>query len=340
MPRKARIDAPGALHHVIIRGIDRTHIFKGSKDYEQFIQRLGNILTETATPCLAWALLSNHAHLLLRTGRVPLSTVMGRLLSGYAQYFNRRHKRHGYVFQNRYKSFLCEIDPYLLELVRYVHLNPLRAGMVKDLRTLDTYPMTGHAAIMGRMRRDWQDVDSVLALFDHKAGPARKAYRAFVAKGIPLGNRPDLVGGGLVRSLGGWSAVKELKGAETRIASDERILGSSSFVNAVLKRADEVFTKKGRRAAGGMDMDRLITLVAAHLGVDRVWIPSAMKQRDVARARAIVCYLAHHQLGVTGRQVAKTLGVTPSAVCRLAGRGYRDPVAKEIDRKIRSLVER
>jgi REP element-mobilizing transposase RayT len=98
MPRKARIDALGALQHIIIRGIERKPIFNDTQDYQNFIERLDNILTDTSTPCYAWAQMTNHVHLLLRTGHAPLSTVMRRLLTGYAQQFNRRHKRHGHLF--------------------------------------------------------------------------------------------------------------------------------------------------------------------------------------------------------------------------------------------------
>jgi len=107
MPRKARIDAPGALQHIIIRGIERKAIFKDTQDYKNFIEHLGNILTDTSTPCYAWAQMTNHVHLLLRTGQAPISTVMRRLLTGYAQQFNRRHKRYGHLLQHRYKSILC-----------------------------------------------------------------------------------------------------------------------------------------------------------------------------------------------------------------------------------------
>ncbi len=134
MPRQARIDAPGALHHIAIRGIERKPIFRDEKDYSGFLDRMGRVLEESSTGCFAWALMANHVHLLLRSGLSPISTVMRRLLTGYAISFNRRHKRHGHLFQNRYKSFLCEEDTYLLELVRYIHLNPLRSGMVQDWR--------------------------------------------------------------------------------------------------------------------------------------------------------------------------------------------------------------
>ena len=170
MPRKARIDAPGALHHIIMRGIERKVIFKDSQDYSNFLNRLRNVLTETKTPCFAWALMTNHAHILLRTGYVPLSTVMRRLLTGYAQQFNRRHRRHGQLFQNRFKSILCEEEPYLLELVRYIHLNPLRAGIVKDLKALKTYLYSGHGVIMGKLKNNWQHVDYILKMFGQKEG--------------------------------------------------------------------------------------------------------------------------------------------------------------------------
>jgi putative transposase len=131
-PRKARVDTPGALHHIIIRGIERKPIFKDKIDYANFIDRLGKILIDTGTACFAWALITHHAHFLFRTGMVPITTVMRRLLTGYAQQFNRRHQRHGHLLQNRYQSILCEEDRYLLELVRYIHLNPMRA-VIKDL---------------------------------------------------------------------------------------------------------------------------------------------------------------------------------------------------------------
>jgi putative transposase len=135
MPRKARIDAAGALHHIIIRGIEGRKIFRGDEDLENFLDRLAGLLPKTQTRCFAWALLPNHAHLLLQTGVVPIASLMRRLLTGYAVFFNLRYYRHGHLFQNRYKSILCQEDTYLKELVRYIHLNPLRAGLVADLKS-------------------------------------------------------------------------------------------------------------------------------------------------------------------------------------------------------------
>jgi REP element-mobilizing transposase RayT len=115
MRRKARIDAPGALHHIIVRGIERRRIFSDDQDRDNFVERLGDIVIETQSCCFAWALIPNHAHILLQTGQTPLATVMRSAeggLTGYAVSYNRRHRRHEHLFQNRYKSILCHVaDP-------------------------------------------------------------------------------------------------------------------------------------------------------------------------------------------------------------------------------------
>src|SRR3990172_4690065 len=207
MPRQARLDAPDTLHHVMVRGIERTTIFRDDRDRAAFVARLADLATQGALSVYAWALLPNHAHLLVRTGRRPLARSMRSLLTGYAGAFNRRHKRVGHLFQNRYKSIVIEEEPYLLELVRYLHLNPLRAGVLTSLPALDRYPWTGHSALLGRVPRPWQAVSEVLGQFGPNRRRARAAYRAFVAEGLSQGRRPDLQGGGLIRSLGGGAAV-------------------------------------------------------------------------------------------------------------------------------------
>ena len=131
MPRQARLDAPGALHHVMGRGIEGVSIFRSDEDREDFLTRLGALCEAEALSVHAWALLDNHFHLLIRTGKQRISEGMRKLLTGYVVRFNRRYGRYGHLFQNRYKSILCEEDPYLLELTRYIHLNPVRAGVAR-----------------------------------------------------------------------------------------------------------------------------------------------------------------------------------------------------------------
>ena len=172
MPRQARLDAPGVLHHVMARWIEQGLIFRDDRDMENIIRRLSELASKQAWTLYAWALMPNHFHLMVRSGKSPLSRNMRSLMSGYAGYFNRRHNRHGHVFQNRYKSIVCEEETYFLELVRYLHLNPLRSKIVKDLNELDSYRYAGHSAIVGTVARKWQDIDEVLGRFSDKRGRA------------------------------------------------------------------------------------------------------------------------------------------------------------------------
>ena len=283
MPRKSRIDAAGALHHVIARGIDRGKIFQDPTDKRNFIDRLENIIKDTETSCFAWAIIPNHFHLILKTGNVPIATVMRKLLTGHALWYNRRHRRSGHLFQNRYKSILCQEDTYLLELVRYIHLNPLRARMVRDMTALDKYSFSGHGVIMGRNGNNWQDSDAVLRLFGEKVSDARRQYRAFVEKGIALGKREDLIGGGLIRSHGGWANVKAMRRTKIFEKADERILGDGDFVTNVLATTTEKIKRRYAIQAKGVNLESLAKRVAEIFDMPstELWAP---RQTSVAGA--------------------------------------------------------
>ncbi|RJQ65576.1 MAG: transposase [Desulfobacteraceae bacterium] len=331
MPRKARIDAPGALHHVIVRGIERKAIFRGEEDRADFLQRWGQIVAETSTPCFAWALMSSHVHLLVRTGTASLPTLMRRLLTGYAQAFNRRHRRHGQLFQNRYKSILCQEDAYLLELTRYIHLNPLRGGIVADITALDSYPYTGHAALMGQLQVDWQDTDKILGLFGTKRMQAQRNYRVFVEKGIGEGRKPELVGGGLIRSLGGWKQAKiKVKGGE-RFKGDERILGDSDFVTNVLASSKERLERRCRMTAKGLDVKTLAQHVAGLFGVEPEQIFVPVRYPKVVQARSLLCFWAVRELGLSATDLASQMGLTQPAVSFSVKRGEKIAKEKKLD---------
>jgi hypothetical protein len=274
--------------------------------------------------------MDNHVHMLLRTARVPISTLMRRLLTGYAQQFNRRHRRHGVLFQNRYKSILCEEQPYLLELVRYIHLNPLRAGVVQDIEALRGYSRCGHSALMGKVRREWQDTEYVLRLFGGRLRPARQAYERFVSEGIDRGRRPELIGGGLIRSAGGWSAIKALRRVDMRIMGDERILGGGDFVQSVLTQAQEHYEKKTLARVRGLKLETLIEAVTEKLGLVPADVWSTGRQSPIARARGILCALAIEYMGISGREVSRQLHLSPSAVSKLLHRGRKDGLTEKL----------
>lgn len=165
------------MQHVIVRGIEKRDIFLDDEDRVLFVDRLSTLLKQTDTRCYAWALMSNHFHLLLMPTCCTLSTFMSRLLTSYAVNFNRTHNRSGHLLQNRYKSIVCEEEPYLLELVRYIHLNPLRAGLVKDLSELDLYPWSGHAVLMGSQQMEEQERSEILLRYGQNKNTAMTAYR-------------------------------------------------------------------------------------------------------------------------------------------------------------------
>ena len=323
MPRKARIDAPGGLHHVIVRGIERGKIFRSDYDRKNFLNRLGRLIPETQTDCFAWALIPNHVHLFLRTGSIPVSVLMSRLLTGYAVWFNKKYRRHGQLFQNRYKSILCQEDPYLKELVRYIHLNPLRAGLVEDIKKLDKHQWCGHSVLMSQTQQPWQNVDYVYGLFSEKKRLARTRYRMYVEKGILDGKRHDLTGGGLLRSSGGWAVLKGLRKVGIRVKADERILGDSDFVENVLRSAEEQLEQKDELKASGYDFNRVARRVAEVMEMEIEQVTAFGKSPQTVKARSLLCFWAHRKLGMTTIEIGKRLNISQSAVSRSSMRGQQ-----------------
>ncbi len=321
MPRHARLDAEGVLHHIIIRGIERRLIFRDDVDKNRFVERMGKILTETGTPCYAWAFLGNHAHFLLKTGKAPLYKVMARLLTGHALAFNKRHRRHGQLFQNRYKSILCQEDAYLSELVCYIHLNPLRAGIVKNLADLGGYPYSGHPALMGEIVRPWQDADYVLLNFGASARSARQGYLSFMESRFARGKRPDLTGGGLMRSYGSWTEVRK---EGRRIKGDERILGGNAFVQRILSHAQE---KMRRPRAPKMSLKTLAQRVGALYEINPDLFLEKNRKARLVEARSLFCFWAVRNLGYAATTAASFLRMTQPGVGYAADRG--EAIARE-----------
>jgi len=308
----------------MIRGIERRKIFDDDKDRDNFIERLSILLPETKAQCYAWSFLSNHGHFLLRSGPKGIAVLMRRLLTAYVGYYNRRHKRHGPLFQNRYKSIVCQEDSYLIELVRYIHLNPLRTKLVVDLKKLDGYPYCGHSVLLGKVKRDWQEVEYVLGYFGKRIGIARENYRSYMKEGIPLGKRPALVGGGLIRSLGGWDEVKRIRlHGQDRIMGDQRILGDSEFVADILSESEKQFNRKYRLKSLGYDFEKVLRKVSALFQMKKDYIASKGRQRDRVRARDLLCFWSVNELGISMVDLARRFEVTSAAVSCAVQRGEK-----------------
>jgi REP element-mobilizing transposase RayT len=321
MPRTARIDAPGALHHIICRGFERRSIFRDDGDRDDFIKRLSRIVTETKTTCYAWALIPNHFHLLLRNGGTPITTIMRRLLTGYAVSFNRRHHRKGRLFRNRYKSILCQEERYLLELVRHIHLNPLRAGVVTNLGMLDRYPYCGHSVVMGNVEAPWQDTEMLMSLFSDKPSDKVHLYRKYIEEGAAGTTRWELSGGDLLRSSDGWRALKSSKDSKAHRKGDERILGDSAFVESILARSKENLQRSFQLKSGGFTFEKVLRRASEVFGVPIKAITSGGKQPARVRARSLVAFWAVRELGMNGTLVGRKIGLSQSAVSRAVQRG-------------------
>jgi hypothetical protein len=208
---------------------------------------------------------------------------------------------------------VVEEEPYFLELVRYIHLNPLRGQVVKDLRDLDDYGWSGHAALVGRRPLPWQDTQTVLARFAPTVRIARRRYRSFVAEGMAQGRRPDLQGGGLRRSAGGWGGIAALRRGRERWASDERILGSGPFVEAVRREAAPP-PGAHARAASRAALPEVCARCAKLWGVKPEELTGGGRRRAVAHARAVVSGVAVRELGLPIAEVAHMLGISPTGV--------------------------
>ena len=316
MPRQARLDVPGALHHIMVRGINKADIFDDDQDRTRFIERLGDTVAEGQCTVYAWALMSNHVHILFKSGKQGISSIMRKLLTWYAQYYNRRHKRTGHLFENRYKSILCDEDNYLLALVRYIHLNPLRAGIVKTSEELNRYPWSGHRTIIGKASYPWMDAEHVLTQFGNTRRKALHAYRVFMLEGVGQGKIKELTGGGLIRSQGGWSQVLSMQRRGQKEDFDERILGGGDFVHAILKEAEENQLRQVKARRAGKTIQKIIEEECRKQGISTIELKGGGKRRRVSDTRALIAVRGRNELGLTAAAIARHVGVNTSAISR------------------------
>jgi REP element-mobilizing transposase RayT len=307
------------------RGIERRKIFLSDIDRNDFIARLSALAQDGAMEIYAWVLMPNHFHLLCKTKNLPLASIMRKILTGYVVNFNRRHFRYGHLFQNRYKSIVCQEDVYLKELVRYIHLNLLRAGLVKDIKELNQNPWSGHSALGGKVKREWQNTEHVLSFFG-RSGNSRRNYLGYVKKGIDQGRRPELVGGGLIRSMGGWSAVLASRRRGKQEVVDQRILGDGDFVKQVISGLDDRVKKNLRLSGQRIDIKALSEKVSEKYKVSIGELRSGGRRRAVVKARRAMSWIGVRELGYSGADVARYLGVTNSCVTRMISAGRKEGI--------------
>ena len=279
MARRPRIEYPGAFFHIIARGNNREDIFHDDKDRRNFLKRLAFYLGECKVTLYCFCLMTNHIHLLLEMGENPLSQMLQRLLTWHARYHNKKYDRIGHLYQGRYKGVLCDKDAYLLELVRYIHLNPVRAGLTTDPKE---YPWSSHKAYLGVEKHKWVNTDFVLSQFANDISDARMVYEEFVLSRLGEGRREDFY------SL-----------------TDQRILGEEDFVAKVMNMNKFELTGPVAKLSS-FELPTLQKAIEAELDME----PDSMLKvkRSGVLARRIFCYVAREVGGFRCKDVAAYLG--------------------------------
>ena len=305
----------------MVRGIEGNRIVTDDDDRKSFVSRMGRVASATETPIYAWALMTNHAHILLKSGQSGLSDFMRKLLTGYSIFYNKRHQRHGHLFQNRYKSIVCEEDAYFRRLIAYIHLNPLRAGLVGSLDELDRYPWCGHATLLRQTKHEWQKIDYVLACFGRTEKMGRESYLEFIREQMPLGTQKELTGGGLIRSAGGWFEVLSMRQRGERRFSDERILGSGEFARDILNDAEareKVFLPLLSRVA---EAEAALDRRCKDAGISLESLRSGSRRKECSSVRKELALRFVLELGLSYAETARMLGISASGVNQIVRRG-------------------
>ena len=308
MACKPRVHFPGALYHVISRGNQRQDIFLDDKDLKTFLSYLSEYKARYPLHLYAYSLMKNHVHLLLEVEGTPLSKIMQSLLFRYTRYFNKRYGKVGHLFQGRYKAILCDKDAYLLELVRYIHLNPIRAKVVTDP---ERYLWTSHLSYLGKVKDGLIEEDFVLGQFGERKSLARRRYRRFLLEELHSGHQEK------------YYEVK-----------DQRFLGEDSFI-------DRIEVEKGDRENVVYDIpiEVIAQKVSRTTGIARSRLYSLTRSREGAHGRSMVAYLARVISGHMVTDVARHFQRSPmrisQAIIRFENKLWKDKHLRETIEKLK-----
>ena len=287
MARRPRIEVPGGLYHIITRGNNRRKIFRSHDDYLKFTSMVAQQKAKLPFYLYAYCLMPNHAHLLIERQDDKISRIMQGLLTGYSQYFNRKYKKIGHLFQGRFKAILCQTDRYLGELVRYIHLNPVRAKMVKRP---EDYEYSGHRAYIDRDTSGLVDTEPVLRHFGGTKARAVETYQRFVAAG-----------------------VGEPSQAEYYRASEGQLLGSDEFLKEIKHRVGD--HRAAPKTIERTSIEDLLSAAAKASGLSRQELCSKSKNRVTVAVRDAVIVLGRER-GISNRELAEALGIDGSSVTK------------------------
>ena len=308
MARRPRLFAAGVLYHVIVRGNQRQKTFTAESDYQAYIERLARYRKKYDYVLHAYCLMPNHVHLLVESSEQPLAKFMQGLQQSYSQYFNLRHRKTGHVFEGRYKAILCQKDQYLLQLIRYIHLNPVRAGMV---RSPERYRYSGDHVYLQGKATETIDPATVLSMLGGK-----QAYRRFVQDGLSEGHKEE------------YYAVE-----------DQRFLGAEGFGARLLKKEPGLSGKKRTRRS----IETVARELAKLLKIDVQALCSPDRGWAISKARTIAAYVLVRRLGYRLSDVAAYFGrdmaTLATLLARLSDRVQANDTARREIERLNEIVE-
>jgi putative transposase len=298
MPRKPRIHYPGAFYHVILRGNAGDPIFFDDRDRYRLYLILQYAVEKFRCRIHAFCLMRNHIHFVMEVDDIPLSRIMQNISLRFTKWINYSQSRTGHLFQGRYKALLIDADAYLLELVRYIHLNPVRAGASADP---GDYPWTGHNGYLGKELIPWLTTDFVLSMLSPRVEPARKAYVSFVRDGMGEGRRGEFH----------WGTC------------EGRILGDDSFT-------DEILVRTNQKPDRQYSLAEVVGTVCAHFQITEEKLKVTGKVRPMTEARAVAAAIVQASPHLRLTDLARLLGRDVSALGKAAQRAAEDERASVI----------
>jgi REP element-mobilizing transposase RayT len=309
----SRLEQPGSLYHIMAHSIEGKPLFVDDLDRTEFLRRLEKGIEKTGFLCYTWALMDNHYHLFLRTNELPMSKLMRGLNGGYASFYNKRHKKHGYLFQDRFKSVLCQQLDYALELIKYINLNPLRAGIVNSLEELKKFPWCGHGFLLGEYNaygKTFQKREECLRRFGDNEQDAITAYLKYLSESCAIahgvaGQLTSIEATELKGSCKGWPAV----------------IGTPEFVKQALENYKYHLNRKYRKADYPYVLETVSKKICTRFGITIAELKKRGRKNTRSEARAAFCYQLHIKELVPLSNIAAYLCTTISPIAVLVRKG-------------------
>lgn len=298
MPRRPRLHAPGGLYHVTLRGNHRAPIFHCDSDYDRLDEIVADVVARFESRLYGYCWMPNHVHLIVQIADHPLGGIMQRIASRYARVFQARLDTTGHLFERRYHALLVDADRYLLAVLRYVHLNPVRAGMVGGPAD---YRWSSHHNYLGTRSTAWVSTRPALALFGSDAPRARAAYAAFVEAGLPSGGR-----------------FEASQGAD----DDPRVIGGDEFLLRL--------SKEPQSSRLTLSLQELVEGCSHELGIDAERLVSSSRNRALSRIRVAIAHIAVTRRVASLQAVAAFFGRDESSLRKALERARSQPAGMQL----------